>query len=305
MSRGRWALLGTAIGLACLLCAGLWALQPAPPREVKGAPELQREAVRVVARAQQQAPAAPDEPPERVECAMWRTIGDTSELQLEEIDPETLEPLGWLFPERMVAAMRFTPRRPVGLGWLHLTGHEPAVISWAAGSCLDFVELEEHPHVTVSGRVTGVVETGAVSVAARCGDVFASFGSPQPPEALFEVRLPADANACVISVRRVFGGRDLTVEYPVAARAQEGLELAVAEAPGVGLGLTEVPEGLRVYGVEPGSPAADAGVEMMDLVVAVDGEPAADLVADELVEDEGPLLLEILRGDARLELRVE
>jgi len=305
MNRSRWALLAVALVLASLLCAGFWAFSQAPAPEAEVAPELKQEAVRVVARAQQAPPTVADEPPEVVECAMWRTIGDTEELQLNEVDPETLESLGWLFPVRLSQAMQFTPRRSVGLGWLHLTGHEPAVVSWAAGSCLDFVELEEHAKVTVSGRVTGVVETGAVSVAARCDGALASFGSPQPSDRRFELRMPDDADVCLVIVRRVFGGRDLIVEYPVAVRDQEGLELAVAEAPGVGLGLTEVAEGLRVYGVERGSPAARAGVEMMDLVVSVDGEPASDLVADELVEESGPLVLEVLRGEERLELRVE
>jgi len=305
MTHRRVALLVVVV-LLLLLAFGAWTLLPttevAPRAQLE--PRLREEAVRVVARAVAE-PEDEDAPPEPVECALWRTIGDTTEIQLDEVDPETLESIGWLFPERLTKAMRFTPRRSVGLGWLHITGHEPAVVSWAAGSCLDFVELEEHEKVTVSGRVTGVVETGAVSVGAVCDDVMAGFDSPQPPEALFEVQIPADAEACELSVRRVFGGRDLVATYPVDVRDQEGLELAVAEAPGVGLGLQDVAEGLRVYGVEPDSPAEAAGIEMMDLVVSVDGEPAADLVADELIEEVGPLVLEVVRGEERFEVRVQ
>lgn len=304
MTRRRVALLAVVVLL--LVAWGAWSLLPTtevgPRAQLE--PQLREEAVRIVARAEAE-PDDEDEAPGPVECSLWRTIGDTTEIQLDEVDPETLESIGWLFPERLPKAMRFTPRRSVGLGWLHITGHEPAVVSWAAGSCLDFVELEEHEKVTVSGRITGVVETGAVSVAALCDDVMSGFDSPQPPEALFEVQFPADAEACELNVRRVFGGRDLVATYPVDVRDQEGLELAVAEAPGVGLGLQEVPEGLRVYGVEPGSPAEAAGMEMMDLVVSVDGEPAAELVADELIEEEGPLLLEVVRGDERFEVTVQ
>ncbi len=277
MTRQRMALLAVVL-LLLMVCAG-WGLMPttevSPRAQLE--PELREEAVRVVARAEVE-PVDEDEAPEPVECALWRTLGDTTEIQLDEVDPETLESLGWLFPERLPKAMRFTPRRSVGLGWLHITGHEPAVVSWAAGSCLDFVEMEEHEKVTVSGRVTGVAETGAVSVGAMCDDVLTGFDSPQPPEALFEVRFPADAQACELNVRRVFGGRDLVATYPVDVRDQEGLELAVAEA---------------------------AGIEMMDLVVSVDGEPAADLVADELIEEEGPLVLEVLRGEERFEVTVQ
>jgi len=304
MTRQRMALLAVSL-LLLVVCAG-WALMPStevsPRAQLE--PQLREEAVRIVARAEAE-PDDEDEAPGPVECALWRTIGDTTEIQLDEVDPETLESIGWLFPERLIKAMRFTPRRSVGLGWLHITGHEPAVVSWAAGSCLDFVELEEHEKVTVSGRITGVVETGAVSVAALCDDVMSGFDSPQPPEAHFEVQFPADAKACELDVRRVFGGRDLVATYPVDVRDQEGLELAVAEAPGVGLGLQDVAEGLRVYGVEPDSPAEAAGIEMMDLVVSVDGEPAADLVADELIEEEGPLVLEVVRGEERFEVRVQ
>jgi hypothetical protein len=301
MTVRRAAALGVGALLVALLVA--WLLGPEPTtRDVE--PALREAAVRVIEEGERlEAPEAAAEA-ERVECALWRTVGDTEELVLDEVDPETLESVGLLFPERLKQAMRFTPRNPVGLGRLHLTNHDPAVISWAAGSCLDFVELEERPMVTVTGRVTGVVETGAVSVAADCDGTFSAFDSPQPPEAPFTMRFPAESTACTLVVRRVFGGRDLTAEYEVAVRDQEGLELAVPAAPGVGLGLSEVEEGLRVYGVEPGSPAARAGVEMMDLVVSIDGEDAADLVADEVVLEEGPVVLEVLRDGQTLELRV-
>ena len=40
---------------------------------------------------------------------------------------------------------------------------------------------------------------------------------------------------------------------------------------GVGLSVTEVPAGLRVSGVFPDTPAADAGLETGDVITAVDG----------------------------------
>jgi hypothetical protein len=38
--------------------------------------------------------------------------------------------------------------------------------------------------------------------------------------------------------------------------------------------------------------------------VSIDGEDAADLVADEVVLEEGPVVLEVLRDGQTLELRV-
>ena len=46
---------------------------------------------------------------------------------------------------------------------------------------------------------------------------------------------------------------------------------------GVGLSVTEVPQGLRVADVFPNTPAKDAGIQVGDLIVAVDGRSIAGL----------------------------
>jgi carboxyl-terminal processing protease len=49
---------------------------------------------------------------------------------------------------------------------------------------------------------------------------------------------------------------------------------------GVGLTVTEVPRGLRVASVIPDTPAEDAGLQVGDLIVAVDGESIAGVPSD-------------------------
>ncbi len=120
------------------------------------------------------------------------------------------------------------------------------------------------------------------------------------------MKVPASAASCQATVTHVFGGRDLvSPTITVPAVNTDGLEFARPTPPGVGLGLYEIDEGLRVAGIEPGTPAARAGLKLMDLVVAVDGEPAEDLVAEELIEESGPLRLEIVRDGEILEILVD
>jgi carboxyl-terminal processing protease len=49
---------------------------------------------------------------------------------------------------------------------------------------------------------------------------------------------------------------------------------------GVGLSVTEIPAGLRVSGVFPNTPAADAGIKTGDVVTEVDGESIAGVASD-------------------------
>jgi S1-C subfamily serine protease len=72
-------------------------------------------------------------------------------------------------------------------------------------------------------------------------------------------------------------------------------------------GLTTV-SGVRVIAVEPGSPAASAGLREGDLIVAMDGQPLTDVddLQSRLTDDRIGLTLPllILRGAERLALTV-
>jgi len=297
------AVIGLALAVFCVAwCSGIWTRPGAP---VSGSAEP------VIATVGDAAPPAragarePKLPPQDVECELWYPFDHPSVLRLEEFDPDTLEPIAIhpLTPEQMY--ITFTPRHDAGLGRLYITGHEPGVISWAAGACLDLIELRPEPTATLSGRVTGTLENGTAFLTFYCGDQSLSC-STQPPDGTFSIQVPASAGSCQVIVGRRFGGRDLfSPAMTVVAVDTEALEFALPTPAGVGLGLYEIDEGLRVADIEPGTPAAHAGLKPMDLVVAVDGEPAEDLVAAELMEEPGPLRLEIVRDGETLEIVVD
>jgi S1-C subfamily serine protease len=82
------------------------------------------------------------------------------------------------------------------------------------------------------------------------------------------------------------------------------LVVPIPAAPGVGMGLYAVDGGLQVFGVEPGSPAERAGLEMMDVVLEVDGEPATEIDVEALTDELSSMRLRVRRGDEELELSV-
>jgi S1-C subfamily serine protease len=67
-------------------------------------------------------------------------------------------------------------------------------------------------------------------------------------------------------------------------------------------------DGALVVNVEPGSPAADAGVQEQDVVIAVNGDPVAsseELVVTVDAHDPGDTVtLELVRGSSSREVQV-
>jgi putative radical SAM enzyme (TIGR03279 family) len=60
----------------------------------------------------------------------------------------------------------------------------------------------------------------------------------------------------------------------------------------------------RVLSVAPASPAADAGLEAGDEIIALNGEVPRDVIAYQLLVDEPELLLDVARGGLNLQLEV-
>ncbi len=310
--RSRTAAVLLAVAVGALLVAGLGGLfrQSEPRRAPEARPPAPEapEPVRAAAarpRPTVAAPAAP-RPSGPVECQLtdevplWGT-------EIEELDPETLEPLAVHVPRVDGDWIRFTPRNADGLGRIRTPRHAPATLAWIAGACIDLVLLEALPARAVSGVVHGQIEVGGVAVHAQCeGSERGGFSGSLPPDGRFALEAPADLD-CALVVRRVFGARSLESDpVPLARGAAplEGLELHSPLPPGVGLGLARLPGGLVVHDLQRDSAATRAGIRLRDLVVAVDGEPAEGLDPQEVMAFEGPLTLEIARGSEVFDVEV-
>lgn len=79
---------------------------------------------------------------------------------------------------------------------------------------------------------------------------------------------------------------------------------------GIGVTILEVENGEEVATVTPGGPAEEAGLQVGDVIIAVEGERVTDLGAEETKNrvrgKEGTYVeLTVLRGEEQLELRVE
>jgi DNA-binding MarR family transcriptional regulator len=109
--------------------------------------------------------------------------------------------------------------------------------------------------------------------------------------------------------------RKLLVEFEGSAPIDDnGQRLGVVLAPAhVTIGLREsvgLPEvaGLLVRSVEPGSPAATAGIESGDLLIAGDGRElrsSSSLYAAVRESGERPLVLKLLRGSDEVDVKVQ
>ena len=304
MSRGRVAAAVVLVVLVAL-CAGLlvWPAggdTPSPPEPVAAA----------VAPAQtaERAPEDVDAPiADTVECELSETVIEVDDLVVEELDPERLEPVRTHVPQVHDRRMWFRPLFAAGIGRVSSRRHLPRPVAWIDGACTNLVELDRLPHRRLSGRVDGVIEVGAVAVHVRCGDEGPiGFSGSVGADGALTFEVPA-REACAAQVGRVFGGRDL-VSAPLSLPSSgdvADLVLTVPPAPGHGLGLHPVDGGLRVYGVAVGSAAERAGVEMLDLVVAIDDEPAGELDLELVLEDTSPMALDIIRDGQplRIDLR--
>ena len=91
-------------------------------------------------------------------------------------------------------------------------------------------------------------------------------------------------------------------------RLRDGLELdRPGELPGIGASLDLQPLRHRVLAVEPGGPAAEAGLRPGDVIVAVGDvktDPLAPAGVAALIGDQSPVQLTILRGAETVRLTV-
>ncbi len=78
---------------------------------------------------------------------------------------------------------------------------------------------------------------------------------------------------------------------------------------GVGITISQTDEGVQIVGLEPNGPAAEAGIEPEDYLVAVDGTDVTQMTTDEVAalvqgEENTQVTLTVLRGDEKKEFKV-
>ena len=164
----------------------------------------------------------------------------------------------------------------------------PVPFSWAEtdipglGRCLG-----EPLEVTPSGLVTGVIKNltrwpKARSVVRVCG------AAVRPArDGRFEVMVPA--GLCDVFAQRrdgLFFASSEVITLEIEAGSEHELELWLPDyrQGGVGMGIVEHDEGVLIQRVLDGGAAAEAGLQPGDVVLEVDGVPAAALTLEEFVQ---------------------
>lgn len=204
------------------------------------------------------------------------------------------------------------------------------------------MEVIVYNPATESWQVVNVSEDSALYEAGlRAGDVITAFdGEPYDAAALESYLSGLDADATVtLSVERDGAAQELTV--PASALDdvagmmmgfhqfgdRDGMGMFPFDMPmmgmtGVRLGVayvnlsdetaadqtTDVTEGAKITAVDEGSPAADAGLQVDDIITAVDGDKvdAEHTLRDRLVayEPEDTVTLTVLRSGEELDIAV-
>lgn len=216
--------------------------------------------------------------------------------------------------------------RDLGLAVVEVDTADTPPLDWADGD------------PGVGAAVVGLAKPGGRGLRASLGFVVATrrsirgprgrrvdgaieHSAPLPRGAAGGPLLDADGKVVGINALRVEGGLIIALGTSVRMRldrlargeATEPRYLGVAVAPPHvarrlqrALGLPER-EGVLVRAVQEGTPAAQAGIERGDLIVAVDGEDVEgiDALHAAVAAAAGPLALKVVRGTDERELEVE
>lgn len=176
----------------------------------------------------------------------------------------------------------------VGMMTLFAKGSAPIEAVWAeteppgSGRCLD-----EPLVLTPSGLVRGVImnlsEWPQAWVVARvCG-----FTLSAPPDGRFQIVV--EAGVCDVFAQRrdgLFMASSEVITLEIAPGSEHDVELWLPDyrQGGVGMGISEHDEGVLIERVLGGGAAAEAGLQPGDVVLEVDGVPAAALTLEEFVQ---------------------
>ncbi|MCK6523993.1 PDZ domain-containing protein [Myxococcota bacterium] len=177
---------------------------------------------------------------------------------------------------------------PVGEMTLFAEGAPPMKVSWMETATPGLGRCVGEPlALTPAGRVSGVIVNRGLWPQSRvivraCGLVVRADQAGR-----FEVDVPV-GECDVVAQRRdglFFASSDI-VTLDVGDGDDYRLELSLPEyrQGGVGMGISEHEEGVLVERVLDGGAAAEAGLQPGDVVLEVDGVPAAALTLEEFVQ---------------------
>lgn len=243
----------------------------APPPLPSSAPEAQRAA---------RDSAAPPPEPFTLRCEAEASLLEALEAVI----------VGWqqvpFAIEGSELVLRGVP--PVGVMTLLAEGAPPMNVSWGETATPGLGRCAGEPlALTPAGRVTGLVVNRALWPQSRvivraCGLVVRADQAGR-----FAVNVPV--GACdVVAQRRdgLFFASSEIVSLDVGSGEVYRLELSLPEyrQGGVGMGISEHEEGVLVERVLEGGAAAEAGLQPGDVVLEVDGVPAAALTLEEFVQ---------------------
>jgi hypothetical protein len=171
---------------------------------------------------------------------------------------------------------------------LHLSGFDPVPVGITAQgdplSCVPaIVELTPRDEMTLTGQVRNTAGNPEPDARIRgCGPALVQ------DDGTFTVK-PVRAPCTLSAVRRdgFWFSRSEHHEIPWLEGGDYEVALTLNEYPrgGMGIGISAVEEGIVVEDVHAGSPAAQAGLQEGDLIIALEGEPTAGMPVSQFVAE--------------------
>ncbi|MEZ4319276.1 MAG: PDZ domain-containing protein [Myxococcota bacterium] len=221
---------------------------------------------------------APSEaPPTPVECELAEIVAPLSGLTIEEVDPDTLEPLRTHRLRHDRTWVTFTPVHAIGLGIARGPGLLPATVGWADGACLDLVDLRDPPKVPLVVEVHNGERYPDVTLRVGVGEGARILHNVPPGSSEVTIQVPEHHDLDIQATAR-FGGQVFEaprVEAPADA-GRTAVELPDHDPP-MGWQLRMGKHGaVRIHDLMLDSPLRAAGLRPGDRVLEIDGQPVAD-----------------------------
>ena len=220
---------------------------------------------------------------------------------LTEHNPKDLEPLGSLAATVEDGWLQFVPRNDEGLGILRVKAYKRHIFAWINGACLEPIVLKSGPVSTLRGWVEGEPPFDDFWVIA------CDYGTAIEDDGTFELQIPYEGKCDVHAFRLVGVTQHIGPPVPIDLIFGSAIQviLTVPSIPGLaGWDVMETDDGFRIMAVLPHSPAEAAGLQVGDMILSIDEDPAADLRANG-VDDRLPMKIEVLRDGELIPVEVK